>query len=106
MDVLKNKSRKSYPYISRYASVPTYYHTLDEKYMYGIAGQLSTNTPYVEVDVHPEDTFDSIANKYYGRPDYYYIIADFNRILDPFIILGQHYIKIKVPALASIEYKE
>ena len=71
--VLKNENLSLHIEIH---SVPTYYHTLDEKYMYGIAKQLSTNTPYVEVEVHPEDTFDSIANKYYGRPDYYYIIRD------------------------------
>jgi len=71
MDVLKNKSRISYPYISRYAAFPIYYHTIDKKFLYGITNQLSQDTPYVEVSVTAEDTFDSLSNKYYGRPDYY-----------------------------------
>jgi len=105
MDVLNNKSKKSYSYISRYASFPFYYHTLDKKYIYGITNQLSIDTPYVEITIGPEDTCDTIANKYYGRPDYYWIIADFNRIIDPFIKLSDYYRKIKVPSLNAIEYK-
>lgn len=106
MDVLKNKSRKNYSYISRYASFSTYYHTVDKKYVYGITGQLSQATPYIEVTVTAEDTFDSLADKYYGRPDYYYIITDFNRVQDPFIKPIDKFSKIKVPALAAIEYEE
>lgn len=106
MDVLKNKSKISYSYISRYAAFPFYYHLLDKKFIYGITKQLSTNTTYVEITVNQEDTLDSIANTYYGRPDYYWIIADFNRIKDPFIKLSDHFTKINVPALSAIEYEE
>lgn len=106
MDILTNKSKKEYKDISRYSSFPVYYHTLDKKYIYGITKQLALNIPYVEVSIGPEDTFDTLANTYYGRPDYYWIIADFNRISDPFINLGEHYTKIKIPALTSIEYEE
>lgn len=106
MDVLKNKSKKSFSYISRYAPAYFYYHTLDKRFMYGITSQLSTDTPYVEVTVKPEDTLDILANNYYGRPDYYYIIADFNQIQDPFIKLSERFSKIKIPALAAIEYEE
>lgn len=106
MDVLKNKSIKSYSYVSRYAAVPFYYHTLDKKYIYGISKQLSPDTPYVEVTITAEDTLDSLANNYYGRPDYYCLIADFNQIRDAFIKLSDHYTKIKIPSLSAIEYKE
>lgn len=106
MHILTNKSKKTYSYISRYASVPFYYHSIDKKYIYGITRHLSTTTPYVEVNVGQEDTLDILANKYYGRPDYFSIIADFNRIQDPFIKLNEHYVKIKIPSLTSIEYEE
>lgn len=106
MNVLKNKSRISSAHISRYAPFPIYYHTLDKKYVAGITSQLLKETPFVEVIIDPEDTLDSLANKYYGRPDYYWIIADFNSILDPFIKIGQYYTKIKIPALAAIEYRK
>ena len=106
MDVLKNKSRITYAYISRYANFPFYYHSLDKKFVYGMTNQLSLDTAYVEVTVNPEDTLDKLANDYYGRPDYYCLIADFNRIQDPFIKLSNYYQKIKIPALASIQYEE
>ena len=94
----------TYKYISRYAPFHYYYHTKDKKYMYGLTSHLSTETPYIEIVVEKGDTLDLLADKYYGRPDYFHIIADFNRIADPFINLSEYYKKIKIPALASIEY--
>lgn len=106
MDVLKNKSKISYEHISRYAPFPFYYHSLDKKYMYGLTGHLSKNIQYVKVTVKQEDTLDILANKYYGRPDYFWIIADFNDIRDPFIKLSDYYTTLKIPSLTSMEYKE
>lgn len=105
MDVLKNKSSKSYEYISRYASFPYYYHSLDKKYVYGLTSQLNANTTYTLVNVEMNTTLDGLAAKYYGRPDYYWIIADFNRIQDPFIQLSDFFNKIKIPALTSVEFE-
>lgn len=105
MDVLKNKNSKSYEYISRYASFPYYYHTLDKKHIYGLTSQLSDTTSYVLVDVSMDTTLEGLAFKYYGRPDYYWIIADFNRIQNPFIRLSDYFYKIKIPAIASIEFE-
>jgi len=106
MDVLQNKSKKSFSYISRYAPFYFYYHKLDKKYVYGITRHLSLDLPYVEIIVSPEDTFDILANKYYGRPDYFWVIADFNRVADPFIKVSDYFTKIKIPSLTSIEYEE
>ena len=105
MDVLKNKSSRSYEYLSRYTSFPFYYHTLDKKYIYGLTSQLSDETSYVLVDVSMDTSLDGLAFKYYGRPDYYWIIADFNRIQDPFIKLSDYFTKLKVPSLASVEFE-
>lgn len=106
MDVLTNKSMISRDNVSRYAPFYFYYHTLDKKYIYGITNQLSDDIPYVEVKINSEDTLDILANKYYGRPDYFWVIADFNKIIDPFIKISDYHDKLKIPALASIEYEE
>ena len=47
MNVLKDKSSRTYFYTSRYATLPYYYNTLDKKYVYGISKNLNTNTDYV-----------------------------------------------------------
>ena len=46
MNILKNKSYRTYDYTSRYSTYPYYYNTLDKKYIYGITGQLSDETEY------------------------------------------------------------
>lgn len=105
MDVLKDKQTKSYPYISRYAGFPFYYNTLDDKYIYGVTGQLDEDIPYVAHKVLQSDTLESLSLKYYGRPDYYWVIADFNRIQDPFVILKEKFETLKIPTLSNISYE-
>ena len=46
MDTLKNKSYKSFDYISRYTAFPYYYNTLNDKYIYGITSHISKNVSY------------------------------------------------------------
>ena len=106
MDVLKDKNSTSRDYISRYSSFPFYYHSKDEKYIQGLSNQLSTNTVYTVVDIGSTTSLDFLSNKYYGRPDYWWIIADFNRIQDPFIPLYPRFTKLKIPSIASIEFME
>jgi hypothetical protein len=105
MDVLKDKQFRQYNYISRYTSFPVYYHTKDEKYVYGITSQLRTDTPYVSHSVTQFDNLDSLSFKYYGRPDYYWIIADFNRIQDPFTNLFEFFTTIKIPSLTTVGFE-
>ena len=71
MNILKNKSYRTYDYTSRYSTYPYYYNTLDKKYIYGITGQLSDETEYTLHYVTDRDTLDSLALYYYGRPDLY-----------------------------------
>ena len=105
MDVLKDKKTRSYDYISRYTGVYYYYHTLDNRYMYGITKQLDDTATYISHTISETDTLDSLANYYYGRPDFFWIIADFNRIQDPFVKLKELPIKvIKIPTISNLNY--
>lgn len=104
MDILKNKQTKSYDYISRYTPFYFYYHDKDDKYFYGITSNLDTLSSYVLHQVEQSDTLDYLAFKYYGRPDYFWLIADFNRIQDPFIKLSNKYKTLKIPSLSTVSW--
>ena len=107
MDILSEKNYKSSDsYTSRYAPFPFYYNKEDDKYMYGLTSQLKQNITYVNITVVPGMTLDFLANKYYGRPDYYWVIADFNHIRDPFINLSDWFNTIKIPSLGSWEFED
>ena len=105
MDVLKDKQNKTYPYISRYSAFPFFYNEQDKKFIYGITSQLDNSISYVAHKVTDADTLESLALKYYGRPDYYWIIADFNRIQDPFIKLLDFYNIVNIPSLSNISFE-
>ena len=105
MNVLKGKSSKTYLYTSRYATLPYYYNTLDKKYMYGISKNLNTNTDYVLHNLIDSDSLDSLALKYYGRPDLFWVIADFNNLNDPYIRLVDKMNSIKIPSLPGIAWR-
>ena len=105
MNVLKDKSSRTYFYTSRYATLPYYYNTLDKKYMYGISKNLNTNTDYVLHNLVDSDSLDSLALKYYGRPDLFWVIADFNNLNDPYIKLVDKMSSIRIPALSGITWR-
>ena len=105
MEILSDKSYRSYGYISRYSSFPYYYNNMDGKYVYGTTSQLNTEgDTYVLHKVGSNDTFDTLALQYYNNPTLYWIICDFNRIQDPYTKLkvGQ---QIKIPSLSNIKFK-
>ena len=106
MDVLTNKTYKSRDYTSRYNLVPIYYNTVDKKYIHGITYNLRLDTEYSIHTVEPTDDLDKLAFKYYGRPDLYWVIADFNRIQDPYINLYKNYNFIYIQSLAGIKYNK
>lgn len=105
MDALTNKSYKSYDYISRYASFPYYYNKLDSKYIYGITANVDQDISFVAHIVREQDTLDNLALTYYGRPDYYWVIADYNQIQDPYTKLWGKYSTIKIPTLSNVKFK-
>lgn len=104
MSVLSNKKYKSYERTSRYQVFPTYFHNIDEKRIYGITAHLLTeDTSYVPHMVGHNDTLDSLALYYYNNPTYYWIIADFNRIRDPYEPLEVGRI-LKIPTFSNIAF--
>ena len=82
METLKQKKefKITDDYLSRYSNFPYYYNTRDKKYVDGLTANLQKDSPYVTVSVDFTTTLDGLAAKYYGRPDYFWIIADFNSI--------------------------
>lgn len=105
MEKLINKKYINYDYTSRYTSSPVYYDTEAGKEIYGIGTNLSNQTPYVSHKVKPEDTLDALALTYYANPTYWWIIAYFNKITDPFIKLSEKFTIIQIPSISSIEFK-
>jgi len=104
MDILKDKKYEVYSYTCRYTTVPYYYNTLDEKYVYGTGTPLSKETSYISHKVTQTDTLDSLALKYYNNPTLYWAIAYFNDIQDSFINLVDNYKTLKIPQIAGIEF--
>ena len=103
-NVLTDKQFKEYGKMSRYSGIPYYYNTMDEKYVCGIGSNLRVDTTYKIHKVQVGDTLDSIALYYYNNPTYFWVVADFNRIQDPYKTLevGSH---LKIPTFASIEFE-
>mgnify|MGYP003300525561 CR=1 FL=1 len=106
MDKLTQKSYKQSDRLSRYAPLPFYFHTEDNKHIYGISKWLDTNVSYITHKVLESDTLDSIALMYFGNPDYYWIIANFNRITDCFVKLSDKYDTLKIPSLTTLRFVE
>ena len=104
MERIKNKSYKTYPYISRYTSFPYYYNTIDNKYIYGLTDNINKNVNYTVHKVRDYDTLDLLADTYYGRPDFFWIIADFNNIIDPLEPLSGKFKSLKIPSMSNIYF--
>ena len=104
MDVLTDKSYKSSAKLSRYSKFPYYYHSLDDKYTYGTTSYLDDTTPYTSYTLRSDMYLDDLALMFYNNPTLYWIIADFNRILDPFSPISAGSV-IKIPTYSNITYK-
>lgn len=103
-DVLTQKSYIQYQKLSRYNNFPTYFHTRDKKYVYGLTAQLNAETPYTNHTVIRNDTPDTLALQYYNNPTLYWVICDFNQIIDPYEPLEMGSL-IKIPSLSTIEFE-
>lgn len=104
MEKLINKRYNNFDYISRYTTVPYFYDTENQRDIYGIGTQLSDKTAFVSHAVKPEDTLDALALTYYNNPTYWWVIAYFNKITDPFINLSKKFSILKIPSISSIEF--
>ena len=100
---LKGKQYKEYNTISRYTYFPFYYVTEDNKYNFGITSHLKQDVKYVSHPVVTGDTLDTLALYYYNNPTYFWVIADFNRIKDPYEELTVGSI-INIPTFSDVEY--
>ena len=103
MDVLTEKTYRDYAKLSRYSPFPYYYHTVDDKYVYGTTAYLKNTTLCRSHTVVKGDTFDSLALEYYNNPTLYWVICSYNRIRDPFTEL-QEGSTIKIPSISNIEF--
>lgn len=104
MDKLINKRYNNFNYVSRYTTVPYFYDTETKTDIYGIGTQMSSKTAFVSHKIKPEDTLDSLALTYYNNPTYWWVIAYFNKINNPFINLSEKFSIIKIPTISSIEF--
>ena len=103
MNIEKDGTRKSYTYVSRYANMDTYFNNKDKARYYETAKSIDKSkiTKYVSHKVEQGETLDTIALKYYSRPLYWWIIADYNNVQDVFNLkVGTI---LKVPYLSEIE---
>jgi len=88
MDVLSNRAIKSSKYFSRYNGLNYFYNNNDGKYQLEMRHWLRNDideTQLTKYLVKEKDTYDSIALQFYNNPLYYWIICDYNRIIDPII---------------------
>jgi len=104
MDRLKNKRYGSFDYVCRYTGIPFYYDTAAKRDVCGIVKPMKKNIAYVAHKVLDSDNLDALALKYYNNPTYWWIIAFFNNITDPFINLREHFEIIKIPNISSINF--
>ena len=104
MDTLKNKTYESFDYLSRYTDVPYYYDTLQDRQVFGIGTGLKTTAEFVTHVLKSSDTLNSLALKYYNNPTFWWVIAYYNNIQDPFKPLINKYETIKIPSISSVEF--
>lgn len=106
MEKLTNKRAYTFDYHSRYTGVPYYYDTSKGRDVFGLGTQIRFDTPYVLHKVAIGDTLDKLALKYYGNPTYWWAIAYFNKINDPFIVIEGKYKTLKVPAITGVVFED
>ena len=104
-NILTDKQFREYAKLSRYTNTPYYYNRVDDKFIYGLSKNLRDDTTFRVHIVKEGDTLDSLALYYYNNPTYFWIIADFNRIQDPYknLSVGSH---IKIPTFSAIEFED
>lgn len=106
MDKLTNARTNTFDYKSRYTGVLYYFDTEKNRDIYGIGKQIRYDTPYVTHTVVTGDSLDKLALTYYNNPSYWWVIAYFNKINDPFISIPNKFSVLKIPAISSIIFED
>lgn len=101
MDKLTNKQNLVFDYRSRYAGVPFYYDTKTKRETPGLTYQINFNNDYFVHKVREDDTLDSLALEYYNNPTFWWLIAYFNKINDPFTELLPKHRSLKIPNITD-----
>ena len=67
--------------------------------------ELNRELVHIKRIVKPGDTLDNLALYYYNNPTYYWIISDYNNILDPFepLTVGE---ELLIPTFSEISFNE
>lgn len=104
MDTFTKKRYATFNYPNRYAGMPYYYDTKTQQDVFGIVKPMIKNVAWFAHKIIQGDTLDSLALKYYNNPTLWWVIAYFNDIVDPFIVLREHYDIIKIPSISSISF--
>lgn len=105
MDKLTNKRANTFDYTSRYTGVPYFFDPEKNKDIFGIGGQIKFDTPYLIHKIEAADTLDSLALTYYNNPTYWWVIAYFNKINDPFVNIVGKYKTLKIPTISNIVFE-
>lgn len=105
MDILKDKQYREFDILSKYSNTPYYYNEIDNKYMCGLGNRLNKGTNYIQYKIQNGDTLDKIALKFYQNPSYYWIIADFNNIIDAFVDLKVGAL-LYIPTLSNVKFED
>jgi capsid portal protein len=103
--VLKYAKPRNYPNISRYEIYRQIIDNDNNIYV-ETANQTpvdeSQNDKYHEVLQEEENRLDIISNKYYGNPEFWWVIAVGNNLVDPFVIkVGDI---IRIPSFTSLTH--
>ena len=106
MNKLTNKRSSSFDYTSRYAGVPYYFDTTKQRDVFGIGTQIRFDTPYLIHKIKESDTLDSLALTYYNNPTFWWVIAYFNKINDPFVDIVRTYKTLRIPTISSIVFED
>ena len=104
-DKLIDETYKEYDRFSRYQTTPCFYNTSTQQNQCGVSNWLKNDTTYSLHFVKKDETIDMIALYYYNNPTYYWIIADFNRIVDPFVQLEEGQ-QLKIPVFSNVVFEE
>lgn len=102
-DTIKKLGVVEYTYMSRMAGLETYNNIQDNTMLLGTYLPIKQSDSYFLYTAQQGDTLDSIALKNYGTPIYWWIIADYNDMLDctqP--ILGM---TLKIPELTGVQMR-
>ena len=105
MATLVDQNYKNYDKLSRYSYLPYFYNKNTNKYNFVTGAWLDNTTPYQNYVIQKNDTLDTLSLRAYGSPLYYWIIASFNRINDPFQELKEG-IVIKIPSKSTIVFED